>query len=136
MHSSTMQILLSTFPSPHGSEYAYPLQGTHDHNVPCAVCHVSTRPTVMIIPAKYRCPSTWTREYYGYLMTEYKGHSGSIRGRTMFECVDQDQESLPDSHGDTNGVLFYHTEAACDHGHLPCPPYDSNKELNCVVCTK
>ena len=69
-------------------------------------------------------------------MTEYKGHSGNIRGRTMFECVDQDQESLPDSHGNTDGVTFHHVEAACDHGHLPCPPYDQNKELNCVVCTK
>ena len=120
----------------HGSEYAYPLQGTHDHNVPCAVCHVSTRPTVMMIPAKYRCPSTWTREYYGYIMTEYKGVPSNIAGRTMFECVDQDQESLRDSEGNTDGVLFIHTEAACGHGHLPCPPYDSNKELNCVVCTK
>ena len=120
----------------YGAEYQGPLQGIHDHNAPCAVCHVSTRPTVMMIPAKYRCPSTWTREYYGYLMTEYKGHSGSIRGRTMFECVDQDQESLPDSHGNTDGVTFHHVEAVCDHGHLPCPPYDQNKELNCVVCTK
>ena len=120
----------------YGSEYEFPLQGTHDHNVPCAVCHVSTRPTVMMIPAEYLCPSTWTREYYGYLMTESKGTSSDIRRRAMFECVDQDQESLRDSEGNTDGVVFYHTEAACAHGHLPCPPYDNNKELNCVVCTK
>ena len=27
----------------HGVEYELPLQGSHDHNAPCAVCHVSTR---------------------------------------------------------------------------------------------
>ena len=117
----------------YGSEYEAPVQGSHDHNVPCAVCYVSTRPTVIMIPAKASCPPTWTREYYGYLMTQHKVHH-----RTMFECVDKDQESLAGSQGDTNGVLFYHAEASCSPGHLPCPPYDINqhKELNCVVCTK
>ena len=42
-------------------------------------------------------------------MTEYRGTSGDIRGRTMFECVDQDQESLPDSEGNTEGPVFYFT---------------------------
>ena len=103
---------------------------TTNDNVPCAVCYVSTRPTVVMIPAKASCPPTWTREYYGYLMTEYKGHH-----RTMFECVDEDQESLPGSYGNTDGATFHHVEAACN-SLLPCPPYNNNKELNCVVCTK
>ena len=68
-------------------------------------------------------------------MTEYKGGRSDIRGRTMFECVDKDQESLPGSHPDTNGVLYYHVEADCNTG-LPCPPYNTYKEVNCVVCTK
>ncbi len=119
----------------HGAEYQGPLQGSVNHNVPCAVCYVSTRPTVITIPAKASCPLSWIREYYGYIMTERKGvHNSDIRGRTMFECVDRDQESLPGSSADTNGVLFVHVEAACNG--LPCPPYDQNKELNCVVCTK
>ena len=115
----------------YGAEYEGPLQSTHQHNVPCAVCYVSTRPTVVMIPAKASCPPTWTREYYGYLMSAHVGHH-----RTMYECVDEDQESLRDSVGNTNGALFYHVEAACSHGHLPCPPYNSEKELNCVMCTK
>ena len=114
----------------YGSEYQSPLQGTHDHNVPCAVCYVSTRPTVLMIPAKASCPQNWTREYYGYIMTEYKTHK-----RSMFECVDKDQDSLPGSHANTDGVLFYHVEADCNSG-LPCPPYNNHKELNCVVCSK
>ena len=45
-----------------------------DHNVPCAVCHVSTRAAVLMIPAWRHCPSQWTLEYTGYLMTEYITH--------------------------------------------------------------
>ena len=120
----------------HGIEYDGPVQGTQDHNVPCAVCYVSTRPTVYMIPAKASCPPTWTREYYGYIMTEHRGiHNHSIRGRSMFECVDKDQESVPGSHADSVGASFHHVEADCNTG-LPCPPYNNHMELNCVVCTK
>ena len=115
----------------YGTEYQYPLQGLHDHNVPCAVCHVSTRPTVLMIPAKTSCPPTWTREYYGYLMSTAKADH---HYRTMFECVDKDQESLPGTHANTNGAVFYHVEANCGTG-IPCLPYNNHQELNCVVCT-
>ena len=114
----------------HGSEYQGPAQGIQNHNVPCAVCRVSTRPTVIMIPAKASCPSTWTMEYYGYLMSENRGNH-----RSTFECLDKSMESLPNSQADTNGAVFHHTEAFCQTG-LPCPPYNINQELNCVVCTK
>ena len=105
----------------HGVEYEAPLQGLYNHNVPCALCHVSTRSAVIRIPAKYNCPPTWTREYYGYLMSD-----GKLHKRTSFECVDEDMESLPGSHADTNGGLFFHVEANCNG--LPCIPYN-NKTL-------
>ena len=114
----------------YGSEYESPVQGEPDQNVPCAVCYVSTRPTVLMIPAKATCPPNWTREYYGYLMTAHHTHH-----RSMFECVDEDMEPVPGSNANTNGALFYHVEVVCDTG-LPCKPYNNNKELNCVVCTK
>ena len=75
----------------HKVEYESPLRGGHNHEVPCAVCHVSTRPAVFMIPAKTSCPSSWTREYYGYIMTSWRQQG---RGRLMFECVDEDQESM------------------------------------------
>ena len=115
----------------YGTEYQSPLQGLIEHNVPCAVCHVSTRLTVLMIPAKASCPPTWTREYYGYLMSN---SVHATHGRSMFECVDADQESLPGTQVNTNGALFYHVEADCNTG-LPCLPYVGNKQLNCVVCT-
>ena len=33
-----------------------------DTDVPCAVCYVPTRNALYMIPAKYTCPSEWTRE--------------------------------------------------------------------------
>ena len=108
-----------------------PLRSFHDHNVPCAVCYASTRETVVMIPAQITCPSSWTREYYGYLMAE---HHSIHHHRSTFECVDQSPQSVPGSHANTNGALFYHVEVKCNG--IPCPPYDAQKEVTCVVCTK
>ena len=83
-----------------------------------------------MIPAKTSCPATWTREYYGYLIAKHKKHK-----RSMYECVDKDMESIPGSIRNTNGALFFHTEAGCAVG-IPCPLYDNTKELTCVVCSK
>ena len=74
-YSTTLTYRNATTNAPaflHGAEYHGPAQGLHNHEVPCAVCYVSTRPTVVMIPAKASCPPTWTREYYGYLMTSHK----------------------------------------------------------------
>ncbi len=114
----------------YGTEYEFPIVGTHDHNVPCAVCHVTTRSAVLMIPGKTTCPPNWTREYCGYLMSSSFSHH-----RSMYECVDKGMESLPGSSSSTNGALFYHVEAVCSVG-IPCPPYDNVQEMNCVVCTK
>ena len=117
----------------HGSEYELyqgsPLPNVYQHNVPCAVCCVSTRSVVYVVPAWDYCPSGWTLEYSGYLMTERYNHY-----RNTMECVDKDPESIPGSAANINGALFYHVEATCNG--LPCPPYDPQKELTCAVCTK
>ena len=117
----------------HGAEYEHPVQTSRqDFNVPCALCHVPTRATQIMIPAKSSCPSSWTREYYGYLMSEHKTHK-----RSTFVCMDESMEGIPGSQADnTNGATFHHTEATCGTG-LPCTNlYNNHQELNCVVCTK
>ena len=117
-----------------GVEYQDPVtEGRNNLNVPCAVCTVSTRPALLMIPAKARCPTGWTREYYGYLMSQ-GGSFLSNQRRTPFECVDKDQEVLEGSEADTDGARFYHVEASCNG--ISCPPYNTDMELNCVVCTK
>ena len=100
-----------------------------NHNVPCAVCYVSTRVAMLMIPAKTQCPSSWTLEYVGYLMTEHHNDY-----RSTFNCIDRDAESVPGEIADTNGAFFYHVEATCNG--ILCPPYDTERELTCAVCTK
>ena len=85
-----------------------------------------------MVPAKTQCPTDWTVEYHvGYLMAEYYYRDS----RTMYECVDKDPESVPglNAGSDPRG-LFYLVEPLCNG--LSCPPYDGEKELTCVVCTR
>ncbi|XP_019639248.1 PREDICTED: uncharacterized protein LOC109481186 [Branchiostoma belcheri] len=107
----------------------FPGASLHDHDVPCAVCHVASRGSKLMIPARLSCPSGWTREYRGYLMTSYYNQY-----RTEFVCMDGEPEARPGGHINHNGALFYPVEANC--GSLPCPNYVQGRELTCVVCTK
>ena len=117
----------------HGTEYEtvndiFP--GKHDHNAPCAVCYSSTKTVKLMIPARFTCPSSWTREYKGYLMTHYYIH----KKNAVYECVDENPESIPGGSANNDGALFYFTVSTCNG--LPCPPYVENKAITCVVCTK
>ena len=116
----------------HGAEYESPIQGRHNYNAPCALCYVSARSAHIMIPAMASCPSSWTREYFGYLMSVHRSYK-----RSSFVCVDESMESIPDTQANSEGTLFYHTEAYCGTG-LPCSgtAYNNHQELNCVVCTK
>ncbi len=118
----------------HAAEYELfespPALGTlAEHNAPCAVCYTAEREVKIMIPAKVNCMPLWTREYYGYLMTERHNHN-----RNSFECFDVDAEPVPDSATDTDGATLYFTEATCNG--IDCPPYTEGHELACVVCTK
>ena len=105
---------------------------TQNYNVPCAVCYVAKRSNKLVIPAKVSCPKSWTREYYGYLMTEYHGHFAN----KQYECVDHNPDVIPGSgQRNTNGALFYFVQAVCGRG-LPCGPYIANRAITCAVCTK
>ena len=104
------------------------LSRSSGYYLPCAVCFVPARDTILKIPAKVNCPTNWTREYYGYLMTEHYSHSG----RLMYECVDKDAEAR---RGASSAGYLYHVEPVCSNG-VSCPPYDNSKELTCVVCSR
>ncbi len=115
----------------YGTEYEGPplVSGRIQHNAPCAVCHIPDKLSVIMIPAKYTCLSGWTREYYGYLMSEHVNNN-----RSTYECVDISMESIPGSQNDVSGGHFNHVEAHCNG--MACPPYNNYKELSCVVCSK
>ena len=117
----------------YGTEYQVDnniISGKNDHNAPCAVCYTSTKSVKLMIPARTSCPSSWTTEYKGYLMTERHVH----KHNKVYECVDENPESIDGSEASIDGALFYFTRSTC-HG-LPCPPYVNNRPITCVVCTK
>ena len=121
---------LGSYSHIYGTEYEVPLVGLHDHGVPCAVCS-SIRPQELMIPGQTRCPTGWTREYFGYIMAE---SNFADRSRNEYVCIDKEQKSLPGSEGNQDGNLIYHARAIC-HG-INCPPYNERKALTCVVCSK
>ena len=102
----------------------------HDHEAPCVVCFVKSRGSMLMMPARNDCPSGWTEEYHGYLMTERNSH----RHSKDFICLDGDPEYVPGSQADRNGAALFPVEGRC--GSLPCLPYVEGRELTCAVCTK
>ena len=130
--TSRIGTTLGGIPRMFGTEYEFfgtsPLANLANHNVPCASCYVPTRGTVNMIPAKINCPTGWTREYYGYLTTEHEGHY-----RSSYNCVDINSENMG-STGNENGAVIYYVASTC-HG-FDCPPYENDRALSCVVCTK
>ena len=53
-----------------------------------------------MIPAKYDCPKHWTREYFGYLMSENHNHY-----RSQFTCVDHSLKSVIGSSHNHDGFI-------------------------------
>ena len=88
-----------------GAEYEVTnglVANSHNTDIVCAVCYVPTRNVVYTLPAKYTCPTGWTREYYGYLMSErYNYH------RSTFSCVDHNLTPATGSNTNHGDFLFY-----------------------------
>ncbi|KAI8480745.1 hypothetical protein Bbelb_415380 [Branchiostoma belcheri] len=119
----------------YGSEYEAsdfpPLSSLAQQDPPCAVCLIP-RGTSMMLPAKESCPSGWTTEYVGYLMSEAYTNTG----RSEFICVEKNAEFVPGTSSNQNGALLYPVEGRCTNGGgIPCGPYVEGYELTCSVCS-
>ena len=103
-------------------------------NMPCVVCYVATRSAMFVQQASYLCPSGWSREYYGYMMSE---HVFSNReGRTSTICVDANAEAVPGTGASTDPSLAYFHSVECTNSELLCSPYVDGRILSCALCTK
>ena len=119
----------------YGTEYRFldnspALTNMLHHDAPCSVCH-SPRSSKMVIPGRITCPSSWTREYYGYLMAN--NYMSNHRSRSPI-CLDRDSEPLPNSAAETITSVMYFVETTCIG--ISCSPYSEGAEITCVVCTK
>ena len=95
------------------------------HDVPCSVCYSSGRTA---IPGRTSCPSSWTREYYGYWMA-----AKNTRNSRVPVCVDVNAQPVPNSQTNYYASELYFLETRCPG---LCPPYSDGAEVTCVVCTK
>jgi hypothetical protein len=105
------------------------LANLQDYDGSCAVCEAA-RSEQLMIPGRVSCPTGWTMEYNGYIMSQ-----AYTQVKSDFVCVD----ATPDMTGsstNSDGHLWYPTEIEC--GSLPCAAggYVQDRELACVVCSK
>ena len=110
---------------------APPLNNRYHTYLPCALCYTTTKSTSFMLPGRYTCPSGWSSEYAGYIMTEYTGSNRGGRRDTI--CVDQDAEAAS-TKGSALASMLFLMQVSCIG--LDCPPFDSQKPLTCVVCSK
>ena len=123
-------------PSQSGYYYAYgveyqvngKLNHADERNMPCAVCEVKGKSTILMIPSHYQCPTGWRMEYNGYIMAGRHNHAGS----SMYNCIDKHLEQISGSGGDHSGHQLY-TIHAVSNQFLP---NDGGYAMTCVVCTK
>ena len=99
----------------------------------CVVCYIATRSVMFVQQASYLCPSGWSREYYGYMIS---GATIFDRQRTTTICVDANAEAVPGTGADTNPSFALLHSVECTNSELPCSPYVDGRILSCALCTK
>ncbi|GIX74482.1 uncharacterized protein CDAR_419811 [Caerostris darwini] len=96
------------------------------------MCFVQERTSATVFPARTKCPSEWTLEYSGFLMTK------DLRSRKGdYVCVDSQSEAS------AHQTLILDRTDTRDHisdvkigcGTLPCATFQKDALLPCVVCS-
>jgi len=108
----------------------------HAKPAPCAVCYVPQRSAQLMIPASNSCSVGWTREYNGYLMSQYSwgvGTHSDYYHATTYICVDASPE-IAVGPSDQNQGNIYFVRVGC--GNLPCSKFTHGMNVPCVICTK
>lgn len=114
----------------YGAEYQFSIHRVHiQEDVPCAVCRVKMASSSVMIPGKRTCPTYWRKQYAGFLTASWHNYQS-----TEYLCLDDDPDFIEGSRRDDNGRLFYPVKSVC--GALPCPPYENNILVSCVVCSR
>ena len=116
------------------SPISRPLRHSTTMTGPCAVCRVALRGSMIMIPARMTCPSGWTREYFGYLMSTRH----DLR-RTEFICFDRNLEAVGGTHESEAGSVIFPVEVRCldpdpdsYRGGLPCDKFPEGKRV--IMC--
>ncbi|KAH3864800.1 hypothetical protein DPMN_027826 [Dreissena polymorpha] len=87
-----------------------------DQDAPCAVCQYPYLQLLMI-PGRNKCLDGWTLEYKGHLVAGDIPHAAA----SELICLDANRESPPNDSLNTDGKLFYVSNASCGRS-LKCSP--------------
>ena len=75
----------------YGAEYELSFnpfkKSLNDHDPPCVVCFVQSSGSMLMMPARNDCPTGWTEEYHGYLMTEHYNHIITTRSNVISSAL-------------------------------------------------
>ena len=113
----------------YGSEYRLNLHRVHSpEDVPCAVCRTHMASSTIMVPGKHTCPVKWQKQYSGLLTA-----SRHVYQKSEYLCLHEDPDFLEGSRNKDDGRLFYPVKSVC--GSLPCPPYEDDMLVSCVVCS-
>eukprot|EP01050_Picozoa_sp_SAG11_P008209 SAG11_NODE_712_length_7637_cov_13.877554_2_plen_842_part_01 len=104
----------------------------HDEDVPCAVCQSPGSISVFMQPGNRVCPSGWTPEYEGYIMS-----SPINTRRGEYVCVDEEAEAAAasDPNRNTYASQMSPVEQVLEKGAM-LPAQVQFGELVCVVCSR
>ena len=120
-----------------GIEYAvgveYKANGALDHadsrNIPCAMCEVTGKSTIMMIPSHYVCPNGWRLEYNGYIMVGNDVEEGG----SMYDCIDISLEQIPGTGSDQGWHQLWPVYVGSSADSLP---RDNSYAMTCAICSK
>lgn len=73
--------------------------------------------------------------FEGFLMTARFNHTHP----TTHECVDSQPQAVSGQGGNNSGAVFLFVRPICGNGGNTlghCPPYNANRKLICVVCSR
>ena len=89
----------------YGAEYELSFnpfkKSLNERDPPCVVCFVKSRGSMLMMPARNDCPTGWTEEYHGYLMSAHYSH----KKQSDFICVDKDADSISGTQANKNGAF-------------------------------
>lgn len=95
----------------------------------CSYCQTLSAFVVRMLVGTKSCPTGWTAEYTGYLISSKEESSRCSMG---YACLASSPNTLANS--DTTGTSeVYLVEQEC--GALPCGTYTNYEEVACTVCS-
>ncbi|XP_033759008.1 uncharacterized protein LOC117341268 [Pecten maximus] len=100
----------------------------NDEDIACAVCRNSVHTISVMIPGRTQCYPGWVEAYSGLIVAGYPYHPTN----TDHLCMDSLPQPIPGGQSNDEGQLFRPSVTKC--GSLPCPPYEEDKLVPCVVC--